>query len=498
MNTLLGTLAAIPQATALALFAMAILLYGAIAKPQSNLASIRAAALGLAIAGLWFLLDFGQEAVAPIGGYTQDDLVRYAALLICFAAAVSLLLGLPRQQSLQLEGFEYPVLTLLSVVGMLLMVSAHSWLGLYLGLELQSLALYVLAAYRRESAPASEAGLKYFLLGALSSGLLLYGISLLYGYTGVLGFTEAEAALAARVAEGEALPLGLTFGLIFVMAGLAFKISAVPFHMWTPDVYQGAPTPVTAFFATAPKVAAFILVARVLLGPLAPLQAAWVQIVTLLALASMLWGALAAIQQSNIKRLMAYSSIGHMGFALVGLAVGSEVASLTPDLAWTGLAAVLVYLTTYLVMNLGTFALILAMQRDGTMVEQITDLAGLWQHQPSRALALLVIMFSMAGIPPFIGFFGKALVFYVAAQSGEILFVTLAVAGLLTSVISAFYYLRLVKIAMLDGSETPLDTASDPIHRWVMALSTLFILALPLLGLLLWAATQAANGFLGA
>jgi len=328
----------------------------------------------------------------------------------------------------------------------------------YMGIELSSLAAYVLAAIRRNNLRASEAGLKYFILGALSSGILLYGMSLVYGYTGGTSFT----AIAAGI-DGNA-SFGLIIGLVFVIAGLAFKISAAPFHMWTPDVYQGAPTPITAFLATASKMGAFALIIRVMLEPFADITAEWRQIIILLAIVSMVWGSLAAIWQTNIKRMMAYSSIGHMGFALVGVAAGSEA----------GVAGCLVYLATYVVMNLGGFALILSMKRGGEPVENINDLAGLSRARLPMALALLVIFFSMAGIPPLAGFFGKFLVFTAAVEAG---FWWLAVIGLLTSVLSAFYYIRIIKIAFFDEpAEDGAFDGADVTLRTVYGLSAVFLL----------------------
>jgi NADH-quinone oxidoreductase subunit N len=328
--------------------------------------------------------------------------------------------------------FEYPVLILLASVGMMMMISANDLLALYLGIELQSLALYVLATFRTSSVRSSEAGLKYFVLGALSSGMLLYGCSLIYGFTGTTGFTGIAAA------AGTSSPnLGLIFGLVFFMAGLAFKVSAVPFHMWTPDVYEGAPTPVTAFFATAPKVAAMAMFLRAVLVAFPDVTHQWQQIVVFISIASMVLAAFAAIGQTNIKRLMAYSSIGHMGFALVGLAAADAA----------GVQAVIIYLTIYLVMNLGVFACILAMRRSEGRVEEIDELAGLSRNNPMMAFLLAMLLFSLAGIPPLAGFFGKFYVFLAAINSG---LYTLAVIGVLSSVVGAYYYLRIVKIMYFD------------------------------------------------
>lgn len=354
--------------------------------------------------------------------------------------------------------FEMPVLMIYAATGLSIMVSAQDLMTVYLGIELSSLSAYVLAAMRRDNLRASEAGLKYFILGALSSVILLYGMSLVYGYTGGTSFEAVAAGIGGDAS------FGLIIGLVFLIAGLAFKISAAPFHMWTPDVYQGAPTPITAFLATASKMGAFALVIRVMMEPFADITAEWRQIVILLAIVSMVWGSLAAMWQTNIKRMMAYSSIGHMGFALVGVAAGSEA----------GVTGCLVYLATYVVMNLGAFALILSMKRAGRPVESITDLAGLSRNRLPMALALLVVFFSMAGIPPLAGFFGKFLVFTAAVEAG---FWWLAVIGLVTSVLSAFYYIRIIKIAFFDE---PTDDgefdAADVSLRAVYGLSAVFLL----------------------
>ena len=338
--------------------------------------------------------------------------------------------------------FEYPVLALLATTGMLMMISANDLIALYLGLELQSLALYVMAAFRRDSVRSSEAGLKYFVLGALSSGMLLYGCSLIYGFTGSTNFTEIAAFVNQAMATSDASTaaaqnLGLVFGLVLLLAGVAFKISAVPFHMWTPDVYEGAPTPVTAFFAAAPKIAAMAMLLRVVLGAFPDMTPQWQQIIVFISIASMVLGAFAAIGQTNIKRLMAYSSIGHMGFALVGLAAGTR----------EGAQGVMIYLAIYLVMTLGTFACILAMKRNDNMVEDIDELAGLGRNDPALAFLLAMLMFSLAGIPPLAGFFAKFYAF-MAAIKAELY--TLAIIGVLASVVGAFYYLRIIKIMYFD------------------------------------------------
>jgi NADH-quinone oxidoreductase subunit N len=360
--------------------------------------------------------------------------------------------------------FEYSVLVLFATVGMMMMVSANDLISLYIGLELQSLSLYVVAAFKRDDVRSTEAGLKYFVLGALSSGMLLYGCSLVYGFAGSTNFAVL-ARLFAPAAQGAA-SVGLIVGIVFVMAGLAFKVSAVPFHMWTPDVYEGAPTPVTAFFAVAPKIAAISLFTRVMTGPFGPLVMEWRQIVVAVAIASMILGALAAINQTSIKRLMAYSSIGHVGYALVGLAAG------TPS----GVRGVMIYMATYLFMTVGAFACVLSMKRGGKMVESIADLAGLARSQPKVAYAFAVFMLSLIGIPPFAGFFGKIFVFLPAIEAG---LYALAVIGMLASVVGAYYYLRVVKIMFMDEQAAAFDRPDGKVAA-VMGLSAavtlLFIL----------------------
>jgi NADH-quinone oxidoreductase subunit N len=328
------------------------------------------------------------------------------------------------------RAFEYPVLIVLSTTGMGMLISAGDLIALYLGLELMSLALYVVAASNRDSVRSTEAGLKYFVLGALSSGMLLYGCSLIYGFTGNVSF----AGIAKASGEGG---LGLVFGLVFLFAGFCFKVSAVPFHMWTPDVYEGAPTPITAFFAAAPKVAAMAIFARATITAFPAITAQWQQIVVFVSIASMLLGAFAAIGQRNIKRLMAYSSIGHMGFALIGLAAGTA----------EGIQGVLVYMSIYVAMTIGSFAVILSMRRGDGMVEQISDLAGLARTNPGLAFFLGLLLFSLAGIPPLAGFFAKYYVFLGAIKAG---FYTLAVIGVLSSVVGAYYYLLIVKTMYFD------------------------------------------------
>src|SRR5664279_1078013 len=360
------------------------------------------------------------------GSFVVDDFARYLKLLAIIGSGGALLLSLDYLKTDKQQKFEYGVLFLLSTLGMMMLISANDLIALYLGLELMSLPLYVVAASNRDSIRSTEAGLKYFVLGALSSGMLLYGASLIYGFTGTVNF--AGIAKSATLATGQGANIGLIFGLVFLFVGFCFKISAVPFHMWTPDVYEGAPTPVTAFFAAAPKVAGIAIFVRATVVAFPGITHEWQQIVVFVSIASMVLGAFAAIGQRNIKRLMAYSSIGHMGFALVGLAAA------TPE----GVQGVLVYMSIYVAMTLGTFACILSMRRDGMLVENISDLAGLARTSPAMAFFLAMLLFSLAGIPPLAGFFAKFYVFLAAIKAG--LYV-LAVIGVLTSVVGAFYYL---------------------------------------------------------
>ncbi len=400
--------------------------------------------------------------------FIVDDFAKMMKSLTLIGGIVALMLSFSSLQREELNQPEFPTLVVFSVLGMMIMISASNLLTLYIGLELQSLALYVLAAFRRDSSRSSEAGLKYFILGSLSSGLLLYGASLIYGYSATTPFQE----LATILTVGSQPALGLIVGLTFVAAGLAFKISAVPFHMWTPDVYEGAPTPITAFFALAPKVAAMALFTRLLYGAFGHIPELWSQLVWFLAVASMLVGSLGAIAQTNIKRLMAYSSISNVGFALVGLCTGTI----------EGVQSVIVYMAIYVAMTAGTFGIIMAMHRDGKLVEKISDLAGLSRSRPLLALAMLLFMFSFAGIPWLAGFFGKLYVF-VAAMHAH--FYILAVIGVLTSVISAFYYLRVIKVMYIDESAAPLDPSrSWPLSAVVLAaaiVTTFFVLSPSLL-----------------
>jgi len=412
------------------------------------------------------------------GAWINDGFARFMKLLVLIGAAGALLLSVAYFRDVGRLRFEYPVLVLLSVAGMFMMISAGDLIALYLGLEMQSLALYVVAAIRRNDLRSSEAGLKYFVLGSLSSGMLLYGASLLYGFTGSTHFHDIAAATQASAAGGP--NIGILFGLVFLLAGLAFKVSAVPFHMWVPDVYQGAPTPVTAFFAAAPKIAAFALLIRVLETAMPGIANQWQQIVAFLAIASMLLGAFAAIGQYNIKRLMAYSSIGHGGFALVGLAAGTQ----------DGVQGVLIYLAIYLAMTLGTFAVILGMRRDGKYVEEIHQLAGLGRTNLTLAALLAALMFSLAGIPPLAGFWAKWFVFLPAIRAG---LYPLAVIGVLASVVGAYYYLRIIKIMFFDEPAKDFDPMPGLV-RIVLGAAAAFIILFTLFpGPLVNAAERAAQ-----
>ena len=404
------------------------------------------------------LVITGGSGAAFDGLFLSDGFSRFAKVLILLATALAIVMSMGYLRANKIERFEFPVLIVIAALGMMMMVSANDLMSLYLGLELQSLSLYVLAAFNRDSIRSSEAGLKYFVLGALASGMLLYGASLVYGYTGTTEFS----VIADKFTGGNEAGLGMIVGIVFVICGLAFKVSAVPFHMWTPDVYEGAPTPVTALFAVAPKIAAIALFLRVMTGPFGELAAQWQDIIIFISIASMALGAVAAIAQNDIKRLMAYSSIGHIGYALIGLAVGNEV----------GVRGTLFYMAIYLFMNVGAFACILSMRRDGREVTKISELAGLSKNNPMMAAVFALFMFSMAGIPPAAGFLGKFFVF-MAAVEAELY--TLAVIGVVSSVIGAFYYLRIIKIMYFDEAAEPFER-TEPVMKFVLIGTGLFTL----------------------
>lgn len=407
------------------------------------------------------------------GQFRMDDFAVFAKVLTIVASVICLLAGVHYQVERKMTAFEYPILISLAVLGMMVMISANSLLTLYMGLELQSLSLYVLAAFRRDTAKSAEAGLKYFVLGALASGLLLYGCSLIYGFTGTLDFAVIKNILSFKIGTSPAV----VFGLVFVMAGLLFKLSAVPFHMWTPDVYEGAPTPVTLFFATAPKVAGFALLLRVLYQPFHHIILEWEQVIVFVSAISMLLGALAGIAQTKIKRLIAYSSIGHVGYALMGLIIG------TAD----GVAAVLLYVFIYVIANIGFFSCLLYLRRDNMILENISDFAGLKKSHPVVAFFILILMLSMAGIPPLAGFISKLIIFKCIIDAG---FFKLAIIGVVSSVIAAFYYLRIIKIMYFDeGNDDVVSVRSSSLQLvmfcTVFLIGTLVVYIQPVLE---WAA----------
>lgn len=478
--TLLRDLTVATPEILLALGGMAMLMIGvfrANAAPGGRHGATKAA-LALARRGAWGLCHYACIAlliVAAIlvayqsglstafgGVFVDDAFARFVKILILLSSALMLSLGSDYLRRHEMTQFEYPVLFVFAALGMCMMVSARDLMALYMGLELQSLSLYVIASFQRDSVRSTEAGLKYFVLGALGSGLLLYGASLTYGFAGSTKFTAIAQALDAGDGSG-GVSLGVLFGLAFMMAGLAFKISAAPFHMWTPDVYEGAPAPVTAFFATAPKVAAAALVARVLCEPFGGLLEDWRQIVAFLALASMFLGAFAGIGQTNIKRLMAYSSIGHMGVALTALTAGGA----------DGVEAMLVYVTIYLLTNIGVFAFILTMTKGQSQTSKLADLDGLSKTHPISAASIAVLMFSLAGVPPLWGFFAKLTAFQAAIQADM---TWLAVGGVIASVISAFYYLNIVRRIYFADAREPLTLCGGLGHRIALGGTALIII----------------------
>ena len=444
-----------------AMVALMVAVYGR--KDDWTPALVWVTAAVLAICGLWIGVS-GPVGAGFFGMIVNDAFARFSKVTILLSAAAVLLMSEGYMARRGLLRFEYPILVTLASVGMMVMVSAGDLIALYMGLELQSLSAYVIAAIRRDSAKSTEAGLKYFILGSLSSGLLLYGASLVYGFAG----TTAFAGIIEAAGEGR-VSLGLLFGLVFVSAGMAFKISAVPFHMWTPDVYEGSPTPVTAFFATAPKMAAMGMFARVLFDAFGGVVADWQQILALLSVASMFLGGVAAIGQRNIKRLMAYSSIAHMGYALMGLAAGTAF----------GVQAMLVYMAIYIVMNVGTFAFILSMERNGTPVTDIRALNMYSKSEPLRALAMLVLLFSLAGVPPLVGFFAKYYVLAAAVQAG---LTWLAVLGVIAAVINAFYYMRIVFYMYFGEEGEGVETSASPV-LWGFLMASAAVMVLGVINL---------------
>ena len=451
----------------LAIGALILILVGAYRGERSS-PLVNAGALALLVVALGAVFILPEGRVTTFGGsFVIDGFAKFMKALTLIASASAIVMSTDFLRRERIERFEYPILILLSTIGMLMLISANDLIALYLGLELLSLSSYVIASIDRDNVRSTEAGLKYFVLGALSSGMLLYGASLIYGFTGTVSFSAIAAALQGSAGTG------LILGLVFLSAGIAFKISAVPFHMWTPDVYEGAPTPVTAFFAAAPKMAAMAMAVRVFVGAFPGIVPQWQQIVVFIAIASMALGSFAAIGQRNIKRLMAYSSIGNVGYALIGLAAG------TPE----GVQGVIIYMTIYLAMTLGAFACILAMRRQHVMFEQIEDLSGLARTHPGLAFCFGAMMFSLAGIPPLAGFFAKWYVFAAAIQAG---LVTLAVIGVVTSVIGAYYYVRIVKIMYFDepvGAFEPMPASLKAVLAVTSAVVLLFwLLPAPLVG----------------
>ncbi|MEJ8474311.1 NADH-quinone oxidoreductase subunit NuoN [Roseibium sp. H3510] len=459
----------------LAVGALVLLMIGAFGGQRVSFL-VTGMSMGLIAATALFVLPFGAKLGVTFGGaFILDEFAYFMKLLVLIGSFFAIAMSWAFAKSQSFDKFEYPVLIVLATLGMLLMLSANGMISLYLGLELQSLALYVIAAINRESVRSTEAGLKYFVLGSLSSGMLLYGMSLVYGFSGQIGFPQI-----AEVVSHEGASLGLIIGMTFVLAGVAFKISAVPFHMWTPDVYEGAPTPVTAFLAAAPKVAAMGMLVRIVISGFEPITSDWQQVLVFVALASMALGSFAAIGQTNIKRLMAYSSIGHMGYALVGLAAGTQI----------GVEGVVIYMTAYLAMTLGVFACILSMRRKNGMVEDINELAGLSQTNLPMAILLAIFMWSLAGIPPFIGFFAKWFVFSAAVEAG---LYPLAIIGVVMSVVGAYYYLRIIKVMFFDQPTEAFETMPVEL-KVVLGLSgicVIFFAAMP--GPIVQAASAAAG-----
>lgn len=464
----------------LALMSLMILLLGVARREDEDFGTINNFAIFTLLAVAAVTCRVNSEHMQGFGGlFVTDTFAATMQVLVLLGGAVALLMAPKYAARERLARFEYPVLAMFSILGMMVMITANDLITLYLGLELQSLPLYVLAAMQRDTAKSTEAGLKYFILGALSSGMLLYGASLLYGYAGTTNFSELAVALSAEAD----LSVGVVTGMVLLLSGLAFKIAAAPFHMWAPDVYEGAPTSVTAFFALVPKIAALALLLRVTMGPFEHMVDQWRQIVILLSAVSMALGSIAAIAQTNIKRLLAYSSIGHIGFALLGLAAATD----------EGVKAVILYAIIYMVMTAASFAIVMFMKRKDRMVEQVSDLAGLAKTHPLLAVGMTITMFSMAGIPPLAGFFSKLFIFQAVIDAQ---LYALAIFGVLASVVGAFYYLRIVKVMYFDDApDVALDAAEDPALGGILvvssALMVLFIvMPAPLIG---WAGEAAAS-----
>jgi len=468
---------AAPELT-LAIGALVLLVLGAfIGEKSARLISILSVALLIAASAI---AATGPLGAAFHGAYVADPLAVYAKVVIYLCSAVAVILGGGWMQRTKIAKFEYPILIVLASVGMSMMASSGDLISLYVGIELHSLALYVLAAFHRDDLKASEAGLKYFVLGALSSGLLLYGASLIYGFTGSMRFEDIAA-----VASGEHVGAGLIFGLVFLISGLAFKVSAAPFHMWTPDVYEGAPTPVVALFATAPKVAAMVLIVRVLDGAFIGIHAQWAQVLVLISLISFAVGSFGGLAQKDIQRLLAYSSIINIGYALLGIAAGTTV----------GVQAMLMFMTLYVIDQFGFFALILSLSKGGKPIRKIADLAGLKKTRPVTTVAITVLSLSVLGMPPFSGFWGKFYVFGAAASAG---YWMVAAAGLVASVVAAFYYLRIIKLMWFDAPLDEVGTDAAPVEsQWIGWACAAFTFPLVIVGLMYLEplAKAAAAGF---
>jgi NADH-quinone oxidoreductase subunit N len=458
-NMTLNSLMPVLPELFLAVAGMALLIVGVL-RGNSATKPVSWAVMWSFVIAAFFLLGNSWDRTTLFGDmFVLDQFSRFMKLVILLGLTASVALSVRYLYQENMARFEFPLLILFAGIGMMLMVSANNLLALYVGLELQSLSLYVLAAFHRDHAKSAEAGMKYFVLGALASGMLLFGCSLMYGFAGTLDYAGIDAALSGV----KGTEMGMVIGLVFILAGIAFKISAVPFHMWTPDVYEGSPTAVTALFAIVPKVAAMAVLMRLLFGPLGSAVDQWQQVIWFLAAASMFIGAFAGIAQDNIKRLMAYSSIGNMGYALMGVAAGTE----------NGAGAVIVYMTLYMIMSAGVFGIILMMRRNAMAAENISDLSGLSRTNPAMAYALVILLFSMTGIPPMAGFFGKLMVFQ-AAMAAELY--TLAVIGVLSSVVAAFYYLRIIKVMFFDDAMDPFDKQIAFAKRAVIAVSVVIVM----------------------
>ncbi|MFC5388330.1 NADH-quinone oxidoreductase subunit NuoN [Brevundimonas bullata] len=453
---------AAPELT-LAVGGLVLLMLGAFTGEKSTRLISGLSILLLAAASV--LAAVGPLGTAFNGAYVADPLAVYGKVAIFLSAAVAIVLGDGWIHRNGIAKFEYPVLIVLASVGMSMMASSGDLISLYIGIEMHSLALYVLAAYHRDNLKASEAGLKYFVLGALSSGLLLYGASLIYGFAGSMRFVDIAAFATANPGPG------LIFGLVFLICGLAFKVSAAPFHMWTPDVYEGAPTPVVALFATAPKIAAMVLIIRVLVEGFGVAHGQWAQVIILISLISFAVGSFGGLMQKDIQRLLAYSSIINIGYALLGVAAGTEA----------GVQATLMFMTLYAIDQFGFFAVLLSLSRNGRPIRKISDLAGLKKDRPLLAVALTILSLSAVGIPPMSGFWGKFFVFGAAADAG---YWMAGAAGLVASVVAGFYYLRIIKVMWFDAAETEVVTDKSPLEaKWIALVAAAFCFPLVIVAL---------------